>query len=397
MIQSTSVTWSRVLTIGCREKRLLNEGSEAFPQTWRLRKGDLVEVRTAEEILATLAEDGTLDCLPFMPEMLEWCGQRLQVASSAHKLCDTVHKTGARHMLDAVHLEGVRCNGVTHGGCQAECLIIWKEAWLKPVEPARQAIRWRRARQECTRETLRSQTQPRLGRYRCQATELPSATRPRKYWNPCFYWEDWRSGNVRLLQMLTVLLLRGLVLVQSRIRRGYRLSIWTYDRIARTLGLPPFPYRTGTLQGATPTATLDLQPGELVRVKSHEEILKTLSGWKNRGMRFDPEMVPWCGQTFRVRKRIERIINESTGELLHLKNDCILLEGPYCLSFHSHRRLFCSRAILPYWREIWLERVEEAASASSIRDCANCPSTVPFADSTTLRTDSPPSSGESAG
>ena len=35
-----------------------------------LRKGDLVEVRSEEEILRTLDADGKLDGLPFMPEML---------------------------------------------------------------------------------------------------------------------------------------------------------------------------------------------------------------------------------------------------------------------------------------------------------------------------------------
>jgi hypothetical protein len=34
-------------------------------------------------------------------------------------------------MANAVHLEGLRCDGITHGGCQAGCLIFWKEAWLK--------------------------------------------------------------------------------------------------------------------------------------------------------------------------------------------------------------------------------------------------------------------------
>jgi hypothetical protein len=34
------------------------------------RPGDLVEVKTPDEILATLDADGTLDRLPFMPEMV---------------------------------------------------------------------------------------------------------------------------------------------------------------------------------------------------------------------------------------------------------------------------------------------------------------------------------------
>ena len=41
----------------------------------RFRAGDRVLVRSPEEILATLDADGTLDGLPFMPEMLDWCGK----------------------------------------------------------------------------------------------------------------------------------------------------------------------------------------------------------------------------------------------------------------------------------------------------------------------------------
>ena len=44
-----------------------------------LHVGDLVEVRSAEEIVATLDERGELENLPFMPEMLKFCGQRLSV------------------------------------------------------------------------------------------------------------------------------------------------------------------------------------------------------------------------------------------------------------------------------------------------------------------------------
>ena len=48
-----------------------------------LRVGDLVEVRSADEIMATLDERGELENLPFMPEMLKFCGQRLTAQSGA--------------------------------------------------------------------------------------------------------------------------------------------------------------------------------------------------------------------------------------------------------------------------------------------------------------------------
>lgn len=98
----------------------------------RYRAGEWVEVKSKEEILATLDQRGDVNGLPFMPEMLRYCGQRLRVAKSAHKTCDTINKTGGRRMQGAVHLENVRCNGAAHGGCQAACLIFWKDEWLRP-------------------------------------------------------------------------------------------------------------------------------------------------------------------------------------------------------------------------------------------------------------------------
>src|SRR5919201_470703 len=93
-----------------------------------LRSGDLVEVRSEREILATLDERGELDSLPFMPEMLPYCGRRFRVFKVAHKTCDTIEYAGVglRRMRNAVHLENLRCDGSAHDGCQAGCLIFWK-------------------------------------------------------------------------------------------------------------------------------------------------------------------------------------------------------------------------------------------------------------------------------
>ena len=64
------------------------------PGTLGLKVGELVEVRSAEEIRATLDENGELDGLPFMPEMLAFCGRRLTVHKVAHKSCDYIGQTG---------------------------------------------------------------------------------------------------------------------------------------------------------------------------------------------------------------------------------------------------------------------------------------------------------------
>ena len=48
-----------------------------------LRRGDLVEVKSPAEVLATLDERGALEDLPFMPEMAALCGRRFVVDGRA--------------------------------------------------------------------------------------------------------------------------------------------------------------------------------------------------------------------------------------------------------------------------------------------------------------------------
>jgi hypothetical protein len=116
----------------------------------------------------------------------------------------------------------------------------------------------------------------------------------------------------------------------------------------------------------TPSRKLDLQPGELVRVRSHQEILETLDeNLNNRGMCWDPEMVPYCGGTYRVLRRVNTIIDEKTGRVQRMKNECIQLEDVVCRACYAKYRRFCPRSIFPYWREIWLERVGSSDPAGS--------------------------------
>src|SRR5690606_31216750 len=109
----------------------MNSTDNEIPRSLELKAGDWVVVRDAAEILSTLDEDGCLDRLPFMPEMLAHCGKRYRVRAVAHKTCDTIEATGGRRMHDTVHLDDLRCDGSAHGGCEAGCTLFWKEAWLR--------------------------------------------------------------------------------------------------------------------------------------------------------------------------------------------------------------------------------------------------------------------------
>jgi hypothetical protein len=340
-----------------------------------LKAGDWVEVRSREEILATLDKNGCLDNLPFMPEMFAFCGQRLRVYKRAHKTCDTVNDYKGRRMKDAVHLEGARCNGQSHGGCEASCLIYWKTAWLRapaqtvPESKSRQDERQTIGKREahpCTEADVLAALHKRpvdesKPAYVCQATQVPAATEPLPWWEWRQYVEDYRSGNVKLGRMaksfLYMAYLHGLINLGIGIGPALR---WIYDRVQGLRRGVPFPRRAGKLPVGTrtPMVKLDLHPGEWVRVKSFDTIRETCDQENmNRGMRWDAELAPYCGGTYQVLKRVSKIINEKTGEMQEMKNPCIILDSVVCQARYSECRLFCPRSIYPYWREIWLERV----------------------------------------
>ncbi len=325
----------------------MNEARMQIPHTLKLKVGDLVEVRYPAEILSTLDEQCSLDGLPFMPEMLQFSGKRFRVYKRAHKACDTIAWSGLRKMKDAVHLETLRCDGQGHDGCEAGCLLFWKEAWLKPVNsdsvssapPPEEELP--RAYDQLSRFTQFSGKDAKgeeIIHYKCQATEMSRATSLLAWWDMRQFWEDWSCGNVPMKMMVRSLL------------------IWFFNKFQIIRRGAQYPYIEGKLE-KTPSADIGLKPGELVRVKSKIEIMKTLNKRnRNRGLSFDREMVKYCGGTFRVLRQVGKIVNDQTGTMMRLPNDCMILDGVIC---QGDLNKFCPRSILPYWREIWLERVPQ--------------------------------------
>ena len=332
-----------------------------------LKAGEVVEVRGLQEILATLDERGCLDSLPFMPEMMEYCGKRHRIFKRADKTCDNIGPWSIRRMQDSVHLEGARCDGAGHDGCEAGCLIFWKEAWLKRSEnnivPAQILLPSRTAAGTgalCTIESIlaASRTPAPAGEtiYSCQATQVLSFTSFMRWWDLRQYIRDIRSGNLAGGAAADSRSCRWLEIVLAALMSLRQVLIGLFNSLQarRGVGYPP-PLRGP--QHKTPLEVLDLQPGELVEVRSKDEILATLDqGSKNRGLYFGPEMLHYAEGIYRVQRSVRRIIDEKTGKMLNMKHPCIVLEGVWCQSSQYHR--FCPRAIYHYWREGWLKRVD---------------------------------------
>jgi hypothetical protein len=333
-----------------------------------LTPGELVRVRSASEIFATLDDRGTLDGLPFMPEMLKYCGRTLPVGQRADTTC--AGAGDARRMLNAVHLQRLRCDGSAHDGCQAACLMFWKEAWLERVDKrgahAPRPLDEDEARYvgdtllPATKVTAAPDATATL--YRCQATEIPKASEPLRFRDVGQYVRAFRSW--RPAKVVKNFVIEVFILYQSWSRRHLP------ERL-RISGGRPYPFMDGPLDKGEcpPSGQLDLRPGDLVRIKSRDEIVATLQkGLFHRGLSFDGEMAKFCGQTARVKARVNHIVDEKTGKMIDIKSDCIILDGVVCTS--AYHRL-CTRAIYSYWRELWLEKIESPAEVEPTAPCVN--------------------------
>ena len=306
-------------------RRLLNPGAG-------LRPGEMVEVRNLPEILATLDERGRLDGLPFMPEMAAFCGHRVPVHRRVEKVWEYAHGTGMRRFRNAVLLRALRCDGQSHGGCQAGCQLIWKEAWLK--RPGMDSPDAFGALRQLDLGAHTHVTVEGGLRYICQMTEIQRASSQLRLRGLGHYWRDLRVGNVRLLPLLVA------------------ISVRLFNGIQWRLGGSIWPVLEPMNSDSSPHQNLGLRPGQMVRVKSKHAIAATLNrNSRNRGLGFGEDMIFYCGGSYWVAASINHVVHEGTGELLLLKTPSILLEGVTGLggSILNPQNEFY------FWREIWLD------------------------------------------
>jgi len=151
------------------------------------RRGETVRVRNLEEILAPLDAAAKLQGIPFMPEMARFCGATFTVFRRADRTC-VEGSADLRQLEGTVFLDGVRCDGSAHGGCQRGCMLFWKEAWLKPGEGPAESLSGEHA-------SLAAQLPTMVGnRYYCQSTELAAATSDLPPGDICYFYHDLRNG-----------------------------------------------------------------------------------------------------------------------------------------------------------------------------------------------------------
>ena len=326
-----------------RESRRRRLGLRLRSSTQRLglRPGEVVAIRPLDEILATLDEKGAFEGLTFMPEMAALCGRTATVFRRIDKLNDWVHGSGLRRVLDTVLLDELRCDGTGHDGCEANCHLRWKEAWLKRSSK-------RTGNQSADRRSMKTvETLYQIAKrhvadgqsvYVCQSTDMASGTAPLSWGDPRHYVRDLSTGNIRLQPFVT----------------GVAVAIFNAFQAKR--GGTGFPEFRPAAAKASPTESLGLRPGELVRVKSKQQIELTLNDKnRNRGLRFDREMLRYCGGEYRVRAVLSRVMLEATATLRDLTTPCIVLEGVTATGEYNG---FNPENEHIFWREIWLERAQ---------------------------------------
>lgn len=322
------------------------------------RRGDVVRVRSRADIITTLDRDASIESLPFMPEMLAFCGQELTVWARADKSCDTVNSTGNRRMDKTVHLVGARCTGSAHGGCEAQCMLFWREEWLEwPDKPGKPISAVREGESGVSEESLLAATRATPGdggTYRCQATEHFRASSPIPRRHYVQYLHDIRIRNVTIWNAIRGLLVIAFNKYQWLTKRVF--PSWMLIRGGRHF---PFLVPTGTGERLP---AVEFQPGDLVEIRSKQEILATLGpDQRNGNMHFDEEMLPYCGRRARVVGKVTRILDETSGKMIKL-SDCYVLEDVICLGLYKR---FCQRAITPYWRSAWLRKVDDSGGPSA--------------------------------
>ena len=306
---------------------------------WRAPGALLMRVKRPGDILKTLDADGRLDGLPFMPEMVKYCGAWIRVHRRADRTCVVGH--GFRRMRNAVFLQDARCDGKAHDGCDRGCLLFWKMDWLTPAAAAAAAPAapdaWS-AQDDAAAQTLRALPTRAGARYLCQSTELQTATTPLHRWDVRPLLRDMLAGE------LTV---SGFI----RIVAG---ALWRRAGAGQRQLLAGSP-------GRKSRGDLDLQRGEWVALKPVGELRKHLDEkGRNCGLGFPSTMMHAIGQRYRVALPVRRIILEQTGTMVTLDNT-VALDGLLCEGTDVAN---CPRAEYLYCRESWLTRARDTTAGA---------------------------------
>lgn len=104
--------------------------------------------------------------------------------------------------------------------------------------------------------------------------------------------------------------------------------------------------------------TMDhLVAGDLVRVRSQQEIEEVLDNWKEtRFCGFMDGMWDYCNTIQIVKQPVKRFVHERTYQVKRARG-IVLLENVFCTGTIYYGK--CDRSCYFFWREEWLEKVSD--------------------------------------
>jgi hypothetical protein len=215
-------------------------------------------------------------------------------------------------------------------------MVFWHKAWLRPAsanDPAGHT------KLDVPPDALtllnRATTVDGERRYRCQLTAIRNMGTPLNNGPIGELWHELRVGNLSLIDI-----------------RAQFSFLWNRLILKLCKRLPLA--RNGTCN----PDSLGLVPGDIVQVRDRAELLGTLDhDYRHRGLKLNLDMLRFAGKNFRVVAKIERFIDEDTGEMRNMKHPCVALQDVIC----GGGSYLCPRAQYWYWREVWLNRVPASA------------------------------------
>jgi hypothetical protein len=121
---------------GCpsRQETLLSQ--DRNDAVHEFREGELVRVKSLDDIRSTLDTSGRTGGCKFTKPMVRYCEREFRIARRMTKFFDEAQwkmvKCKKLLLLDGSYCDG--SGGPSTQGCDRMCFVFWREEWLEPVE-----------------------------------------------------------------------------------------------------------------------------------------------------------------------------------------------------------------------------------------------------------------------
>lgn len=119
------------------DQGLIRDGQPTPSEVLDLQPGEWVEVRSQEEILATINESGFNRGMRYDMEMSRYCGERYRVQLRVERLINEVTGKMMTMKNPCIQLEDVYCRAECTDerlGCPRASNTYWREIWLRRVD-----------------------------------------------------------------------------------------------------------------------------------------------------------------------------------------------------------------------------------------------------------------------